>query len=65
MIYNATLNYHGKICNSCKMYTIFLVVGFLIIIGISSAFMCFHWYLKISSVSAVTSVHPKIESIIY
>ena len=38
MIYNATLNDYGKICNSCTLYIILSVIFFIIIIGISIAF---------------------------
>ena len=49
MTYNVTLND----CENVTIYTVLFVTAFLIIIGISSAFMYFHWYLK------------KIETIIY
>ena len=49
MTYNVTLND----CEDVTIYTVLFVTAFLIIIGISSAFMYFHWYLK------------KIETIIY
>ena len=46
MIYNTTLIDYGNVCNSCTIYIELLVVPFLIITGISSAFLYFHWYLK-------------------
>ena len=46
MIDNSTLNDYGKVCNSCTMYTVLLVVFFIISISISSAFIYFQWYLK-------------------
>ena len=46
MIYNSTLNHYGKKCRSCTVYIILFVIAFLIIIGISSAYFYFHWYLK-------------------
>ena len=46
LVYNGTLNDYGKVCNSCTIYIALLVIDFLIIIGISSTFIYFHWYLK-------------------
>ena len=46
MIYNATLNYYGEICNSCTVYIVLLVTFFIVSISISSVFIYFHWYLK-------------------
>ena len=46
MIFNATLNDYENICGSCTIYIVLFVIAFLIIIGISSAFIYFHWYLK-------------------
>ena len=46
MIYNSTLNDHEKICNSCTVYIVLLAIFFIIIVSISSIFICFHWYLK-------------------
>ena len=46
MIYNGTLNNYGKICNSCTVYIVLLVILFIISISISSIFIYFHWYLK-------------------
>ena len=46
MIYNATLNNYENVCGSCTIYTVLFVIAFSIIIGISRAFICFHWYLK-------------------
>ena len=49
MIYNSTLNDHRKVCNSCTLYIVLLVITFLLIIGISSAYCYFHRYLKRSN----------------
>ena len=38
MIYNATLNDYEKVCNSFTVYTVLLVMLFIISISISSAF---------------------------
>ena len=46
MIYNTTLNDYVNLCNSCTIYTALLVIAFLIIIGISNAFVYFHRYFK-------------------
>ena len=46
MIYNATLNNYRKICHSCTLYILLLVIFCIISIGISSVFIHFHWYLK-------------------
>ena len=39
-------NNYGKVCNSCIIYNILFIIAFWMIIGISSAFIHFHWYLK-------------------
>ena len=39
MIYNTTLN--KKVCNFCTIYTVLFVIAFLIIVGITSAFICY------------------------
>ena len=53
-----------------KMYAIFrqhllyyLSLPFLIIIGISSVSIHFHWYLK--SDTSVTNINPGTEAVIY
>ena len=46
MIHNGTFYDYGKICNSCTVYILLLVVFFIISIRISSVFIYFHWYLK-------------------
>ena len=53
MIYNESLNDYEKLINSCTIYIILFVIGFLIIIGISSAFIHFNWYLKRSNTETV------------
>ena len=49
MIYN-----YKKVCNSCTVYIILLVISSTIIICIISAFSYFHWYLKISNTNINT-----------
>ena len=51
MIYSDPLNAipfndYGKICNSCTVYIVLLVIFFIVSISISSVFIYFHWYLK-------------------
>ena len=46
MVYNGTVKDYKKICNCCAVYIVLFVIAFLIIIGVSSAFIYFHWYLK-------------------
>ena len=45
IIHNVTLNGPKNEC-SCTVYIVLLVTASLIIIGISSEFFYFHWYLK-------------------
>ena len=63
-IYSGTLNDYEKVCNSCTICIVLFVTVLLIIIAISSAFIYFHWYLKKSSVNAVTNINANIETII-
>ena len=46
LIYNGTLSDSKNVCNSCTIYIVLILIAFLIIISISSAFLYFHWYLK-------------------
>ena len=46
MIDNVVLNDYENACGSCTIHTLLFVIAFLIIIGISSPFIYFHWYLK-------------------
>ena len=43
---SVTLNDYERVCWSCTVYITLFVIAFLIMIGISSAFIYFHWYLK-------------------
>ena len=43
---SVTLNDYESVCWSCTVYITLFVIAFLIMIGISSAFIYFHWYLK-------------------
>ena len=62
--YNVTLSDYGNVCGPCTIYIILLVIAFLIIIGISSAFIYFHWYLKKSN-AGVVNINPDTETVIY
>ena len=44
-IYNSNVNDDEKICSSCIVYMIFVVMFFIINISISSVFIYLHWYL--------------------
>ena len=46
IIYYAILNNYWKICKSWIIYIVILIIMFVIIIGISSACLCFHWCKK-------------------
>ena len=46
LTYNATLNDYENGCDFCAIYIVLFVIAFLKIIGISSAYFYFHWYLK-------------------
>ena len=39
MIYDGNLNDYGKLCNSCTVYIVLLVISFIISINISSVFV--------------------------
>ena len=56
MIYNGTLNDYENIWNSCTIYIVLIVIAFLIIIGISSVFIYFQWYLK--SDTNISNINP-------
>ena len=64
MIYNGILNEYEKICNSCAVYIMLFVTAFLMIIGISSAYFYFHWYLKRTDLN-FTNINANIETVIY
>ena len=56
-------NDYGNVCNSCTIYIVLFAIAFLIMIGISSAFVYFHWYLKNSNTN-VLNINPGTETII-
>ena len=44
MIYNVTLNDHGKVCNSCTVYIVLLIITFITLICIGGVYIYFHWH---------------------
>ena len=46
MIFYENLNDYVNLWNSCTVYKVLFAIAFLIIIGINSAFIYFHWYLN-------------------
>ena len=56
-------NDYGNVCNSCTIYIVLFAIAFLIMIGISSVFVYFHWYLKNSNTN-VLNINPGTETII-
>ena len=61
---SVTLNDYRSVCGSCTIYIVLFAIAFLIIIGIRSAFIYFHWYLKKSNTNVV-NINPGTETIIY
>ena len=55
---------YKKVCNSCTIYIVLFVIAFSIIIGISSAVIYFHWYLKKDN-TIITNINPCTEAVIY
>ena len=51
---SVTLNDYGSVCGSCTIYIELFVIAFLIITGITSAFIYFHMYLKNSNTDLLT-----------
>ena len=60
MIYND----YENVCNSFIIYIVLFIIAFLIIIGISSAYFCFHWYLKKDN-TVITNINLGTETVIY
>ena len=59
------MNDYEKICNSCSVYVVMLVIFFIINIStISSVFIYFYWYLKKNN-TGVTNINPGTETVIY
>ena len=51
--------------NSCTICIALFGNAFLIIIGISSAFIYFNWHLKRRNVNAGTNINPGTETVTY
>ena len=60
---SVALNDYENVCGSCTVYIVLFVIAFLIIIGITSAFIYFHWYLKKSN-TGVININPGTETVI-
>ena len=58
------INDYEKICTSCSVHIVLLVIFFLLRIRVSSVFIYFHWYLKKSN-TGVTNINPSTETVIY
>ena len=52
-------NDYKNVCNSCRVYIVLFAIAFLMIIGISSAFIYFHWN------KSNTDINPGTETVIY
>ena len=59
-----TLSDYENFCGSRTVYIVLFVVDFLIIIGIGSEFIYFHWYLKKSNTDVII-INPGTETVIY
>ena len=55
---SVTLNDYRSVCGSCVIYTVLFIIAFLIIIGISSAFIFI-------GNSGVVNINPSTETVIY
>ena len=58
------INDYEKICSSCSVHVVLLVIFFLLRIRVSSVFIYFPWYLKKSN-TGVTNINPSTETVIY
>ena len=63
-IISVNLNDYGSVCGSCTVCIVLFVIAFLMMIGISSAFIYFYWYLKKSN-TVVININPGTETVIY
>ena len=53
-----------KVYVGLVQYIVLFVIAFLMMIGISSAFVYFYWYLKKSN-TVVININPGTETVIY
>ena len=58
------INDREKICSSCSVHVVLLVIFFLLRIRVSSVFIYFPWYLKKSN-TGVTNINPSTETVVY
>ena len=58
------INDYEKICSSCSVFIVLLVIFFILSISMSSFFIYFHLYLKKSN-TGVTKINPSPETVIY
>ena len=54
---SVALNDHKSVCGLCTIFIVLFAIAFLIIIGISGAFIYFHWYLKKSNTDVININH--------
>ena len=58
------LNDYGNVRNSCATFIVLFFIAILIIIGISSTYFYFHWYLKRGNTDVITNINANTESVI-
>ena len=63
-LHSNEINDYEKICSSCSVYIVLLVIFFIISISISNVFIHFHWYLKKTN-TGVVNINPSTETVIY
>ena len=60
-LHSNEINDYEKICSSCSVYIVLLLIFFILSINISSVFIYFHWCLKKSD-TGVTNISPSTET---
>ena len=63
-LHSNEINDYEKLCSFCSVYTVLLVIFFILSISISSVFIYFHQYLKKSN-TGVTDSNSSTEMVIY
>ena len=63
-LHSNEINDYEKICSSCSVYIVLLLIFFILSINISSVFIYFHGCLKKRN-TGVTNINPSTETIIY
>ena len=43
MIHNMTLNDHGKVCNSCTIHIVLLIITSITLMNVGSVYIYFYW----------------------